>query len=1014
MFSVYLDSFVKGLRFLKNTISQETSTTIDHDTPLYSSGIIDNYVHYLEAHHEDVDIDDLLHCSGLTRFDINDEDLFLTQEQINTFHRCLAEILGDPKIAYHVGKWAMPTKLTSRLKRYGLQFVTPGTMFKALDQVYPKWAKGHASRTRILDSNHAEATIQVKPGVHEKPFQCENRHGILEAVGHLATGRSIRVSHPACMHQGDEVCTYRITWPDRLSLRWKRTGACCGVVSAVAAAGIFVQRGLIIGLPATLALALICLLVIWNAGRLERNELVSYLKQQGDTAGHLIEEVETRYHNSRLVHEIGQAGAVILEETAFLKTVLDAMSRNLAFRRGMIALCNENQTTLYHTANFGFSPEESHLLDCLHVDMTKGDPANLLSSSLKAGRPIFLKDIRKHLSGISPENTEIILQLGVETLISIPIIFEKALLGILFFDDRGIGRELTASDNNMLMGIASQVATGIINARSYKRLQESEQRYRLLADNVADVIWVMDISTMAMRYISPSVKKIMGYSPEEISVLPIDRYLTTDSYERVTATLAETLAMVSAGVIDPEHYTITLEVEKRHKALSTPWSGQVLRLIGSLSRPIRRRTCRSSRGPLDNNGRPDALLGITRDLSERKKVEQEQADIQSKLQQVKKMESLGTMAGSIAHNFNNLLMVALGNLEIAKGDLPTTSSTASNVQRAINASQRAADLSNMMLTYVGQVQKESMPVDLSQIVTTVIQTLDDSHTANVELDLADPMPLVAADAGQMRQVITGFVTNAIEALEGRQGRVRIATGSMHCDRKYLSQTYLNEDMPEGMYAYVDVADTGCGMNAETMGKVFDPFFSTKFTGRGLGLAAIMGIIRSHNGAIKVTSHENEGSLFRALFPIQRISYRKPDAITSKANENETGGTVMLVDDENLVMDIGSQFLSHLGYQPLTASSGAEAVDLYKKDPERFDCLLIDYTMPGMDGLETMRQIRTICPEARIIITSGHTREQISPHFRQDDPPDGFIQKPFEMKSLQEKISNVMNDPVQRI
>jgi len=317
-----------------------------------------------------------------------------------------------------------------------------------------------------------------------------------------------------------------------------------------------------------------------------------------------------------------------------------------------------------------------------------------------------------------------------------------------------------------------------------------------------------------------------------------------------------------------------------------------------------------------------------------------------------------------------------------------------------------------MLTYVGQVKRESIPVDLSQTVTAVIQTLDDASGDHVvlDVDLADPMPLVAADADQMRQVVTGFITNAIEAIEGRTGRVRISTGSMHCDAQYLATTYLNETMPEGMYAYVEVADTGCGMNAETLGKVFDPFFSTKFTGRGLGLAAVMGIIRSHNGAIKVTSEENQGSVFTALFPIQRISLRqiKPDRLQDISDPIDR--RVLLVDDEAMVMEIGSQFLVHLGYQAETASSGQEAVDLFSRNPDGFDCLLIDFTMPGMDGMETMRQIRAIRPSARIIITSGYSRQQIEDRFATIGRPDEFIQKPFEMKALRRKLEAVITRP----
>jgi PAS domain S-box-containing protein len=976
---------------LKNAASPQAAPPVNDRTPLYNSGIIGNYVYFLESHHADVDIDDLLHCSGLSRFDINDEGLFLSQEQINAFHRCLNERIDDPNLAYRVGRHALYTKATGTMKRYGLQFITPAAMFKAVDRLYPRWSKGHLSHTDIIGKERAEIVVSVRPGVREEPFQCENRQGIVEAIGQLATGQKVQVAHPACMHRGDDACRYRIVWHEKPSFVWKRRGAYAGAASAIVAAGTVFHLAWATWLPAMLMLVIGCLSIFLFGGRLERKELARYLKEQGDTAGELLEQVEVRYQNSRLVQEVGQAGANILDESTFLEAVLETMSRNLDFKRGMIALGDAADVRLHHAASYGFSGEERRVLNQLGINIDDKSASGVFARSLESGKPFFLKNVDDHLDQMPLERADLLQRLHIRSIIGVPIVFEKALLGLFFLDATDVKEGFVTSDINLLMGIASQVASGIVNARSYARLQESEQRYRLLADNVADVIWVMDIESLTMRYVSPAVVRAQGFTPEEIMEMSIDRFLTPASFQKASTALADALASVSAGTIDPQHYIQTLELEELHK------NGSVI--------PMEVTT----KILLDQDGRPDAILGITRDLSERKKVERQRAEVENRLQQAKKMESLGTMAGSIAHNFNNLLMVVLGNLEIAKEELPTPSVAATNVQRAMNASQRAADLSNMMLTYVGQVRKESMPVDLSQIVTAVIETLDDTHGTHVELDLdlTDPMPLVAADGGQMRQVITGFVTNAVEALDGHPGRVRISTGSMHCDRDYLSATYLNEEMPEGMYAYVEVSDTGCGMDADTLSKVFDPFFSTKFTGRGLGLAAILGIVRAHNGAIKVASDENQGSVFTALFPIQRISLRQPKAVHPEADAAFIDGTVLLVDDEAMVKDIGNQFLTHLGYRPLTASSGQEAVDLFRRDPDRFDCLLIDYTMPGWDGLETLRQIRSIRPDARVLITSGYTRQQIEHHFDPDNPPDGFIQKPFEMKSLQETLRRVM-------
>jgi len=961
-------------------------------TALYNSGILGNYIDYLQSHHVDLDIDELLRCSGLTHFDINDKGHFLTQAQVNRFHRCLDDALDDPEISYKVGQHALQMISTGTIKQYGLQFVTPAAMYKAVDRLYPKWSKGHLSKTTITGKDRADVTVSLRPGVREERFQCRNRHGLFEAIGKISTGQSAQVTHPVCMHRGDDSCRYLIAWREKPSAKWKRLGAGAGILSTALAIGTFFFMPTASWTLLTLAMGVACLSILLLGNRLEKKELTGLLKEQGDTAGRLLNEIEARYHHARLVQEIGLTAADIFEVNTFIETFLASMSRNLDFTRGLIALCDDDRKRLFYVDSFGFSPKEHRLLKKMDFNIDLDRSSDLFIRALKSGRPVFLKDIREQSDDMAPISLEIIEGLRVDTLISAPLIHKKELLGLLFVDPQGAESDHTTSDVNLLMDIASQVSTGIVNARSYSRLQESERRYRLLAENVTDVIWVLDVETLKWKYISPSVETALGYSPEEMKTLTPDQYLTPDSFQRVGTSMGEAMEQAATGAIDPTSISVTLELEAYRK------NGTILPVEATAGFIV------------DEKGKPNAVLGISRDLSGRKKAEKKRTEIENRRQQAKKMESLGTMAGSIAHNFNNLLMVVSGNLELAKEGLPEPSSVAGNIQRAINASHRAADLSSMMLTYVGQMKKECIPVDLSQSVTAVLANLDESKMANValDLDLADPMPLVAADADQMRQMISGFITNAIEALGKETGRVRVSTGSMHCDKHYLAATYLKEEMPEGMYAYVEVADTGCGMDKETLGNVFDPFFSTKFTGRGLDMAAVMGIIRSHDGAVKVSSVKNEGSVFTAIFPIQGISLRQIKPNRPKTEAGASGRTVLLVDDEEMVMDIGIRFLKHLGYNVRTASGGREALDLFAQVSDSIDCLLLDYTMPGMDGLETMKQIRKIRTDARIIITSGYTRQQIETRFAQVGLPDAFLQKPFEMKALNEKLIEVIS------
>ncbi len=974
----------------KPTATSERSA-IDDQTPQYNSGILGNYIDYIQSQNIDVDIDKLLSCCGITRFELNDESHFFSQAQVNVFHECLNEQLSDPDIAYKVGRHAWKMKSAGTLTQYVMQFITPQTVIKSLDNVYSKWSRGHRCQTTITGKCQAEVAVWAQNGVREQPFQCDYRRGILETIVKFQTGQPAQVDHPQCIHRGDDACRYRLAWKEKRSVTWKRAGGMASVLSLLLTAGLFFVLPALPWSLLAMTLVAICLSIFLVGDRVEKKELGRFLKDQGNVADHLLQELEIRHDNTRMVKEIGQTSVEIFEIQPFFDTVLKSISRNSIFTRGIIALFDEKGRQLRYGASFGLSDSEQPLSEDLQFRVESGNTADALVQSLNDGRPLLLRDNQNKEAPLPTEAVQALKPLGFETFISIPLVYKREPVGFLFVDAKGAPKEVDTNDVNLLMGVSPQIAAGIVNARSYSQMLESERHYRLMTENVADVIWVLDCQTFKMKYVSPSIEATQGYTPDEIMAMPIDQFLTPNSAKLVSATLSRLITAAQKGKIDPKTYSVTQELEQYHK------NGGIVPIEVTAS------------FLLDKNGTPEAILGISRNLSERKKADRKRTEIEAKRQQSKKMESLGTMAGSIAHNFNNLLMVVLGNLELAKEDLPAPSTTATNIQRAINAAQRAADLSGMMLTYVGQLKKESVPVDLSQVVKSALETIDEPTMANVtmELDLADPMPLIAADADQMRQMVSGFVTNAIEALGSKSGRVHISTGSMHCDRDYLSATYLKEEMPEGLYAYVEVVDTGCGMDAETLGNVFDPFFSTKFTGRGLGMAAVMGIIRSHGGAIKVSSIKNEGSVFTALFPIQGIYQQQANPEPVPEEMQAAGKTVLLVDDEAMVLEVGSQFLERLGYRIFEASSGQQALDIFERASTRIDCVLLDYTMPGMDGLETMQRLREIRTDVCIIITSGYTRQQLEDRFAHIGLPDDFIQKPFQMKALQDKLDRLI-------
>ncbi|MCU0693208.1 MAG: PAS domain S-box protein [Polyangiaceae bacterium] len=399
------------------------------------------------------------------------------------------------------------------------------------------------------------------------------------------------------------------------------------------------------------------------------------------------------------------------------------------------------------------------------------------------------------------------------------------------------------------------------------------------------------------------------------------------------------------------------------------------------------------------------VLALMRDLTKQERSEQQRRHLEAQVQHVQKLESLGLLAGGIAHDFNNLLTAILGNASLALAEMPASAPAQMCLRGIETAGRRAADLCRQLLAYSGRGRFVIEPVDLNEIVREMSRMLEVSVSKKATLgyELALSLPDVMADATQIRQVIMNLITNASEALAGKSGAVRIATGAMHCDRAYLSEIYADETLPVGDYVFVQVADTGCGMDADTKSRMFEPFFTTKFTGRGLGMAAVEGIMRGHHGGLKIDSEPGGGTTIRVLFPastqqpsLQRIS--RPPA----ACDWQGSGTVMVVDDEETVRTVAEHMLRHMGFETLAANGGREAVELYRQRHADVVCVLLDLMMPGMDGERTFCELRHINPQVHVIMTSGCNEMDVGQRFVGKSIA-GFIQKPFDFQTLMRKL-----------
>ncbi|MDQ7010231.1 MAG: response regulator [Mariprofundaceae bacterium] len=356
---------------------------------------------------------------------------------------------------------------------------------------------------------------------------------------------------------------------------------------------------------------------------------------------------------------------------------------------------------------------------------------------------------------------------------------------------------------------------------------------------------------------------------------------------------------------------------------------------------------------------------------------------------------------------NNLLTAIMGNATLAEQELPEDSPVPEYIEQIDAASRQAASLCQQMLAYSGKGKFVVRPLNLSTMVEDMLGLLRASISKHAELHcrLDRHIRAIDADEAQMQQVLMNLVINASEAIGEEHGLITITTKQKHVGRRELEQAYLDEDLPEGDYVVFEVSDTGCGMDAETREKIFDPFFTTKFTGRGLGMSAIMGIVRGHKGAISVFSEPGGGTTFRMLFPCSQGEVS--DVAMERTIPDWRGmGTVLVVDDEQAIRRVAARMLERMGYQVIEAADGEEGVAVYRQYKNQIALVLLDMSMPNMDGRECFQELLRINPDVKVILSSGYNEQEATQSFAGTELA-GFVQKPHTLKALRGKVREVL-------
>lgn len=520
-----------------------------------------------------------------------------------------------------------------------------------------------------------------------------------------------------------------------------------------------------------------------------------------------------------------------------------------------------------------------------------------------------------------------------------------------------------------------------------KELRESEERFRFLAEKMADIIWTVNLNFQT-TYVSPSIEKILGFTPEERKRQTLEEMITPDSLEKVQRMFLEEFRRDEAGNDDPDR-SVTVEVEYYRKDGSTVWLENKVKAMR------------------DGSGRIEGIYGVSRDITDRKTAEKEKIKLQSQLQQVQKMESIGTLAGGIAHDFNNILGIIVGNTELAMDDIPEWHSARRNLKEILTSSIRARDIVKQILAFSRQSPQEKKPVRIIPIIKESLKLLRSSIPATIRIhqSISSESDTVLADPVQINQVLINLCINAVHAMGDKGGVLEVGLEDVELDSGDAIQYH---DLPSGKYVRLTVSDTGHGIESMLLKRIFDPYFTTKGVGKGsgMGLSVVHGIVKSHGGCVAVNSEPGKGTVFNVLFPCVED---KPEPEVEISIEIPRGkGKILFVDDEKAIIDIMQPMIERLGYEVSVRTSSIEGLEAFRANPNRFDLVITDFTMPNMTGMELAKALFKLRSDIPVILCTGYS-EHINEDKAKRSGIRAFVVKPVVLSEIASTIRKVLDN-----
>ncbi|MCP4370860.1 MAG: PAS domain S-box protein [Deltaproteobacteria bacterium] len=860
------------------------------------------------------------------------------------------------------------------MRQYVLSFLRLASLYMFMGKIYNRMSRGALVKAKKLRSNRVQIESVPKPGVNEKPYQCKTRMGIFESLAMLFTGKLATIEHPVCFHKDGDCCRYIIAWEKTPYAIWKTIRNYSLLHCILTIPALFLLLPVLSWAVFSLTCAFITITFSFYAAFLERKDLIKTIEGQGDAAKNTSDEISIRYDNAVFIQEVSRVAATILDVNKLIDTVTSIMEKHLDFDRGIVMLANRKKTRLSYLAGYGYNEEDKQVLKQTEFHLDNPDSSGIFVKSHKELKPFLVDNIIDNGKRLSIKSRQLAKKMGVKSLICVPIIYENESLGVLAVDNVKSKKLLTQSEINLLSGVSSQLALGIANATSFQKLQESEEKYRTVLENIEEGYFEVDLAGN-FTFFNEATCKILGHKKEELVGINNRKYMDEENANKIFRTFNKVYRNEkSAKILDWE-------------LIRKDGSVRIVEISVSLIK--------------DENKRSTGFRGVARDVTDRRLAERERKHLEAQLQQAQKMEAIGTLAGGVAHDLNNILSGIVSYPELLLMKLPEDSPLRKPLLTIQNSGERAASTVQDLLTLARRGVATLNPVNLNDIIIEYLQSPEylnmKSYYPEIKVvDRLEPDLLnISGSHVHLSKTVMNIISNATEAIDAT-GEIIVSTQNCYIDRPVSGYDYIKE----GDYVVLTVSDTGTGISPDDLERIFEPFYTKKVMGRsgtGLGMAVVWGTVKDHNGYIDVQSEVGKGTTFKLYFPITRRELKKDKSPLPIEAYMGKGETILIVDDVDEQREIASEMIKNLAYNVTSISSGEKAVDYLKH--HKIDLVVLDMIMDtGIDGLETYRKMLEVCPDQKAIIASGFSEtDKVKEAQRLGAGP--YIKKPYTIEKI---------------